>query len=725
LGQLGQLVDCDACAIWLRSNARLRLVASRGSQDLASVERFHFDLEAHPALGQLLQAGRPLVLSDLTREGPFAGSGDFGGMRACIAVPLMYQGRPIGLLLVLKKEADCYSEGDAHTALVVANQAAMAIENAPLYAESRRRALQLEAVSHVGRKVISILAMDDLLVEVVRLIQEKLGFYHVHLFLVDGPANEIVLREASGHVHDVLKRRGLRLKIGKEGITGWVAATGKPLLCNDVSREARYHPHELLPETQSELAVPLQVGDVVIGVLDVQSHHLDFFHEDDVTALQILADQVAIAIENAHLFEQTRRQYEALRALHTISLDITSRLEAQEVLAAVLEQATLLLRAQASSLGLLDREAGVVRLIAIHNQPPQYQDVAVPVGEGAAGKVVTTGQPVIVNDYRHWPERSPVFRGSSYDAIVCVPLCWEGQVFGTLSVLDQGQRRPFTEEDAQLLGLFADLATIALKNAELYGQVRQAGEALEQKVEQRTQELARAREELAHKAEQLRRLLASTIHVQEEERTRIARDLHDGSNQLITGTLYEIQAAQESIANQRPQVALQKLEIAKGLLRTIEAENRRIISGLRPSVLDAQGLVPALKWLANDFQKRYGVVCKMRVTGEPVRLSSDAETAIYRIVQESLNNVAAHARAQRVGVEVDFKPEHLRVVVEDDGVGFDYGRVLAAMKGQMGLIGIRERAESIGGQVEIHSAPGAGTRLALTAPFGAGALHSL
>ncbi len=717
LEQLDQLIDCDACAVLLATEDTLRLTASRGLPEAEKAEHLTFNLNQDTHLRQIVRDGRPVVLADVAAVGPFANLANFGNMRACIAAPMVYQGRPIGLLLVLKQQPGYYSEKDAQAAIALASQAAMAIENARLYAETRRRALQLEAASQAGQKVTSILEINELLAAVVRLIQEKLGYDHVHLFLVDGHSNEIALRECSGHADESLKTLGLRLKIGEQGITGWVAGAGQPLLCNDVRQDPRYHPHELLPETRAELAIPLRMGEVVVGVLDVQSEQLGAFHDDDVTVLQILADQVAIAIENAHLFRQSRHQYEAMRALHDISLDITSRLESKQVLGAILRQATHLLSAQGSTLAVYDPQADLVRIIAVHNAPPVYQRVGLRLGEGAAGHVVVTGKPLIVNDYRHWAGRSPVFDTAPYDAIVTVPLRWQGEVFGALNVMDRGERRPFTDNDVQLLSLFADLATIALKNAELYAQVRQTGEQLEQKVEQRTRELAQAREEVAKKAEELRRLLTITVQVQEEERTRIARDLHDGSNQLITGTLYEIQAAQESLLGGRREAAVEKLETAKELLRKIESENRRIISGLRPSALDIQGLVPALKWLASTFQGQYPFTCSLRVSGELVRLSPTAETAVYRIVQESLNNIAAHAQAHRIQVQIDFRPARLRVVVKDDGVGFDYERALTAASGRMGLIGMRERAHSIGGAIEIQSVRGQGTRITLDVPL--------
>ncbi|MFQ5611151.1 MAG: GAF domain-containing protein [Anaerolineae bacterium] len=575
-----------------------------------------------------------------------------------------------------------------------------------------RRAVQLETASQVGQKVAAILDLDELLAQVVKLIQDRFGYYHVHVFLVDGRSNEIVLRECSGQADEPLKIRGLRLKIGEEGITGWVAQTGEPVLCNNVSQESRYYAHELLPETRSELAIPLTIGDVVVGVLDVQSRQRDAFGNDDLITLQILGDQVAIAIENANLFQETRRQYEVMQALHDISLDITSHLESQQVLPAILEQATLLLKAQGAALPIYDPDQDVLLNVAVHNTPPEFQGVSLRVGEGVAGYVVATRKPLIINDYPHWTGQSPHFQNSPFDAVIGVPLRWQGQVIGALVVLDRGERRPFTEDDVRLLSLFADLASIALKNAELYAQV-------EQKVEQRTEELAKARAALAEKADQLQRLLATTVRVQEEERIRIARDLHDGSNQLITGALYEIQAVQRRLTGRGLDVALGKLKTAKELLRQIDAENRRIISDLRPPILDAQGLMPALRWQAETFQECYRIACPVRVSGQPVELPPEVETAVYRIVQEALNNVAAHARARRVQLRLNFWPGQLRVVVEDNGVGIEGNNAHRNKAGQMGLIGMRERAQSIGGRLEVQSLPGRGTRIALDVPLSA------
>lgn len=590
-------------------------------------------------------------------------------------------------------------------------------EDSNLYAETYRRATQLEVASEVAQKIVSILDLDQLLSEIVRLIRLKFGYYHTHIFLVDKSSNELILQELSGEEDLSIKQQGVRLKIGEQGICGWVAANGSPLLCNDVSQETRYHPHELLPKTRSELAIPMRIGKEIIGVLDVQSDELGAFQQDDSLTLQILADQVAIAIRNAHLFRETRHQLDTLRALHDISLEITSQLESKQVLSTILKQATQLLSAEASTISIFDTQENVIHKIAGYNLSMEVQGIDLNVGEGVAGQVIATGKPIFINDYSSWHFRSHKFKGSPFNAILGVPLHWNNKIIGALEVLDKRENRTFADRDVKVLGLFGDLVSVVLKNAELYQALRQASEELESKVRLRTEELSKAKQDLAEQAEQLRRLLHDTVTVQEEERTRIARDLHDGSNQLITGTLYEIQAAVRSLRNNRLESGLENLETAQHFLRMIEGENRKIIAGLRPPILDAEGLVAALKSYAEEFQENFGLKCPVQVTGQPVQLSNEAEITIYRIVQEALNNTIQHAKAASVKITVEFHQNELGVTIEDDGIGLDRDAAHRAVYSHMGLIGINERSKSIGGRLQVSSQTGKGTRLELWVPL--------
>ena len=332
-------------------------------------------------------------------------------------------------------------------------------------------------------------------------------------------------------------------------------------------------------------------------------------------------------------------------------LNISSRLEIQQVLNEIVKQADILLNAQGSTLAVAEPETSLARVVALHNVPFEYDELLLSPSASASSHVITTGEPLIVNDLQSWIENHPenedsVFAGTlPYDAILAVPLIWENKVMGSLTVVGQDRYREFNHEDEKILNLIAHIASSALNNAQLYSQVVQLNQQLESKVEERTSELELAQNELEHKAEQLKRLLGITVFLQEEERARIARDLHDSSNQLITGSLYEIQAALESLHGNHPEVAVGKLQTAKELLKQVSDENRQIINDLRPPVLDTHGLVTAIKRLAHKYQDYSKTLYKVDVSGQPVRLPARTEITIYRIVQESFNNITTYAKA--------------------------------------------------------------------------------
>ena len=181
-----------------------------------------------------------------------------------------------------------------------------------LYAEGMSRHLdqqvaRLRAINELGRHISSVLDLDELLWAVVRLVKDAFGYYNVSIFLVDTETNELVLKAGVGGYISGVPSLGDRLKIGEEGILGWIAATGEPLLVNDVSREPRYYATPTLPHTRSELGIPIKVRGQVVGTLDVQSTGLDAFDQDDLTTLQTMADQIGAAVENARLFAQVER----------------------------------------------------------------------------------------------------------------------------------------------------------------------------------------------------------------------------------------------------------------------------------------------------------------------------------------------------------------------------------------------------------------------------------
>jgi PAS domain S-box-containing protein len=221
-------------------------------------------------------------------------------------------------------------------------------------------------------------------------------------------------------------------------------------------------------------------------------------------------------------------------------------------------------------------------------------------------------------------------------------------------------------------------------------------------------ERVRAQEELATFA-------AESTGVREQEKSRIARELHDELAQQLTALKMDANWLRENLAGNA--AAQERLTQMLSMLDACVASTRRIAADLRPLVLDDLGLVPAIEWVVQNFMQRTGVPCALRID-ENLELQEPFATGVFRIVQESLNNVAKHARATRVEVELDARGDQLLLRIEDDGVGF---RPADPRKPQsLGLVGLRERAQLMRGELHVDSSPGAGTRVEARIPLAAG-----
>ena len=244
------------------------------------------------------------------------------------------------------------------------------------------------------------------------------------------------------------------------------------------------------------------------------------------------------------------------------------------------------------------------------------------------------------------------------------------------------------------------------------------------RVRQITVENERLFHELIGGERRFRTLARSVWSVQEAERRRLARELHDGIGQTLTALKHQLDVvAQEG--DGIPEPALARLRDAAGLAAQALRDTRELSHLLRPQILDDLGLGPALRWLTRTFHERTGtpVELDMQVEG---RLPAELETLAFRLVQEALNNVAKHARAPSARVGVALAGEELVLLVEDSGSGFDPGAVPASQPGQAGqpareasgagLRGMRDRVELFGGRIEIASRPGRGTRIRARVP---------
>jgi signal transduction histidine kinase len=229
----------------------------------------------------------------------------------------------------------------------------------------------------------------------------------------------------------------------------------------------------------------------------------------------------------------------------------------------------------------------------------------------------------------------------------------------------------------------------------------------------------RGERRLRQSTEQLRALTGHLETVREEERTRIARELHDELGQMLTGLKMDVSWVSKRLGDasqiENTSPLLEKTRSMTALIdRTIVAV-RRLISELRPAVLDHLGLVAALEWQTEKFQQRTGIRCEFVCPLKKVTLSSAGTTALFRIVQEALTNVTRHAKATKVTIRLEQESDALRLAVEDNGKGITEQKV--AGLSSFGLIGLRERVALLGGKMVLHGRPGQGTTLTAHIPL--------
>ena len=224
----------------------------------------------------------------------------------------------------------------------------------------------------------------------------------------------------------------------------------------------------------------------------------------------------------------------------------------------------------------------------------------------------------------------------------------------------------------------------------------------------------RDEEALKQSREEIRSLAMAATAAREQEKSRIARELHDELGQALTALKIDIGWLRERIAGETGEVR-EKLAAMQGLLDATVAAARRISSDLRPLMLDDLGLAAATDWLVQSFSQRTGIACSLEAEEPDLDLQDPYATAVFRVLQESLTNIAKHAGATKVSVRVERRDDRIALEVRDNGRGFSTAE--PAKPGSYGLLGLRERASLLGGEVSIDSVPGRGTTMRLTLPL--------
>ncbi len=397
--------------------------------------------------------------------------------------------------------------------------------------------------------------------------------------------------------------------------------------------------------------------------------------------------------EERDLEETMVRRHEELAILHMVARTLSQSLDLGEMLGRSLDEVLRLTGVDSGAIFLRDELMGTLQLYAHRGFSEETARAVAQFGmlDGSCGGVLESSEVIVVPKLsRYRGRRARSLQRERFNTLVHVPLIAKGVPLGSMCVATRRERE-FDAAARDLLFAIGSQIAVAIENARLYAELQ--------------------------RKERLRgELLRKVISAQEEERKRIARDLHDDTSQALTALLY---AVDEALELGDPAEIRHTLEGMRGVAqRTLDGVHK-LIFDLRPSILDHLGLAPALRWYAQSRLEPAGVRWQIEDSEVPRRLPAEVETALFRVVQEAINNVVRHALARNVRIAFAMPPGSLRLDIEDDGVGFDMVSVtLSPDSGRgLGLLGMQERVDLLGGQFQLDSAPGFGTRIHITVPL--------
>jgi signal transduction histidine kinase len=444
------------------------------------------------------------------------------------------------------------------------------------------------------------------------------------------------------------------------------------------------------------LMLPLVARDQVVGLVElIDDVKKRPYTPDDVRLAESLATQAAITIENARLYEQAQQEIaerkrveERLAAVYVLGRELVLTRDEETITRIAVDAAGLLLQCRLCALWLVDEEEKGLDRQTVRTVGPiadvSPSSLSLKNEQHIAVATAWSREPTRSSNLREG--QSAVDKGCVIRSELSVPLEAGGMVVGVLIV---GSDRPdaFDEEDEQLLLTLADQTALAIENARLY-------ETAEQQ------------------QEHLRALATRLAEAEETGRRRLAQELHDQVGQNLTALGINLNIVQSLVPEGTADVVRSRLDDSLSLLKQTTQRIRDVMADLQPPVLEDYGLMTALRWYGAQFASRAGIPVDVQGDDLTPRLSHPVESVLFRIAQEALTNVARYARATRATVTVTADEGVVRLVVADDGVGFDPVRAAEPDGRQSwGLLTMAERTEAVGGRFWIDSDPGQGTRV--------------
>lgn len=698
------ILEADAASVLLRRPAseelEFAIVAGSKAEQLVGMR---LPLKAGIA-GWVVRERRAALVEDAQVDPRFYDQVDWLTQlttRALLAVPLLVKEEVIGVIEALNLVPGSFQPYELYLLETLAGSAAVAIENARLYDETKQWARRMAVLHDLDQAINASLRLNDVYEAFIDHAYHLLPADHISIILREGEHIRVIyVRSKTGGILSP----GNTYPIDASTSVGWVIRHGQLLLRRNFAVDSGFTDDEysLSLGLHSGMIIPLQVKGRVIGTWTIGSQQKDAYQSEEATIAQAMADPLAIAIENAQLFEQIeqevveRKRAEAeiqqlsteleqrvedrtreLAALYRVTAVASEPLELERLLERLLEQALIAMRSQVGVIHTWDETGQVLRLDVQQGLPPPIlaQLQRAPVNDNLPGWVIKHGEPLLLADDTANLYTPPTWEWGQLQTYVGVPMRTAGQSLGVLSVFGQAGQR-FSPEEVALLASIGDQVGVVIENIKLRQRAKQAAIM--------------------------------------EERERLARDLHDS----VTQSLYSLMLLAGGGQRLARKGQLDNLDTYLGNLVQVAhqalKEMRLLIYQLRPSFLAEQGLVGALQQRLEAVEKRANLQTGLKVEG-PLELPVYIEVELYRIAQEALNNALKHAQATMVTISLRSSGRQVELEVTDNGNGFDSAAIQKT--GGMGLANMHERAENLGGSLTVLSGQGSGTTLKVTVPL--------
>ena len=706
LNQIQRTINFDSATLLLLKSNILEAAASRGFLEYQRGMNVYHRSERNSAW-QVVNNKLPLIINDVTASQYWEPRPELAQVRSWLGVPLIYKDRVVGVLTLDKNETNAFTDADARYLFTLAYQIAIAVENAQLFEEWESQATHLKLINEVAQEITTILNVNNLFDALARAIFERLSYDCVTIFEVGTPDVPAKLQarysSASAQIDNAQQAVSANL-INK------VVKTGIPVLLND-TLQAEGAVSLYNKGVRAVMIMPIVVGNKIQAVISVENGRPNKFKDQDLWALSSLASQAATVIENARLYHdvdaysdklervvaaRTRR----LQAIKKISQVVSQGLLVDDLLAVVSKQMSQVFTLENAenyqaktaetnvAIGLVSGSRLSIKIIYRGaDRPQENSDVANTESNRykitprlLAGQVIIQSKPLLANNanlhsvFSAHVKPKPDFENS----LMLAPLITAGKTIG-LVIVENPAPNAFDESDLETLETLAFQIASGIEHARLL---------------QKTRELAVV-----------------------NERTRLARDMHDGVAQNLAYLLIQVDRC-ITMVEEESKVEQQLEQIGSLLTQNID-ELRRNIFDLRPLDLEEKSLFKALERFVTEFGRRWNLHTTCSVQENITNVSTEVERALYRIVQEALSNARQHAQCSQIAVTLTADDTWVVLQVADNGRGFaseQPAKNSATSKG-LGLVSMRERAETVGGQLTVKSHKAEGTQVCAKLPL--------